>query len=170
MKVLLVRREGRPARVRRMTARLSTSGIAITATGSAMGSRGAAGSGRMADRPARESGWPRGQQQPEEHRPGVPRRSAQGVVVGKKLVIPTSRTLTSVTRVARSRLTHAEQVRVSEESPGSHQHDSGGKPVQAVHEVDGIDADHDDQHGEQHAGQRVENQNFPTGNQMIAIP
>ena len=58
---------------------------------------------------------------------------------------------------------HAEQVRVSEESPGGHQHDSGGKTVQAVHEVDGIDADNDDQHGEQHAGQRVEDESAPDG-------
>ena len=58
---------------------------------------------------------------------------------------------------------HAEQVRVSEESPGSHQHDSSGKTVQAVHEVDGIDADNDDQHGEQHAGHRVEDESSSDG-------
>ena len=58
---------------------------------------------------------------------------------------------------------HAEQVRVSEEGPGRYQHDSGGETVEAVNEVDGINADNDDQHGEQNAGQRVEDKGAPDG-------
>ena len=108
---------------------------------------------------ARQADRGRGQQQPEQHRPGVPHEHP-----GREEVVRQEAQAGAGDGhrdEARRRgpgqvLVHRQQVGVGEERQRADAHDSGGQTVQAVDEVHRVGAEHDEEDGDGHRGGAVQ--------------